>query len=360
MTASLRTLRPGDDRASVEILDQSRLPHEVTTVRLTTVDEVAEAIRAMWVRGAPLIGVTAAWGMALALRHDPSDAALDRAAALLAVQRPTAANLRWAVEQVADAVRAIPIADRAAIAWDVAARIMADDEAGNRRIAEFGQPLIREIAARKSPGEPVNILTHCNAGWLAATAWGTATAPIYLAHQTGVAVHVWVDETRPRNQGAALTAWELARAGVPHTVIVDNAGGHLMQRGAVDLCLVGADRVAANGDVVNKIGTYLKALAAHDNGIPFHVAIPTSTIDPASRDGSAIPIEERDPDEVLTVIGRAEGGLARVRVAAAGSAAINPGFDVTPARLVTSLITERGCCEASGRGIAGLFRETAA
>ncbi len=355
MNAPLRTIQAGRDGARVTILHQSRLPADVAALALTQLEAVAEAIGAMRVRGAPLIGVTAAWGVALALRHDPSDAGLARAAEVLIRQRPTAVNLRWAVERVAAAVRGLSAADRADAAWVEAASIMAEDESGNERIAEHGLPLIQEIARRKHDGDAVQVLTHCNAGWLATTAWGTATAPIYLAHQQGIPVHVWVDETRPRNQGAALTAWELARAGVPHTVIVDNAGGHLMQRDRVDLCLVGADRVAANGDVVNKIGTYLKALAARDGGIPFHVAMPTSTIDLAAIDGMMIPIEERDPDEVLGVTGYADGVPVRVALTAPATRAANPGFDVTPARLVTSLITERGCIAPTPAAIAALM-----
>ena len=350
----MHTIAPRAD-GTVEILDQTRLPHEAVIVVLRTIEDVARAIRTMQVRGAPLIGVAAAWGLALALRDDPSDAALDRATAFLAAQRPTAVNLRWALERVGRGVRSLVPAERGDTAWGEAARMAEEDAETNRRIGQHGLELVRDIAGRKPAGEPVNILTHCNAGWLACTAWGTATSPVYQAHEAGVPVHVWVDETRPRNQGASLTAWELGRAGIPHTVIVDNAGGHLMQRGRVDLCLVGADRVAANGDVANKIGTYLKALAARDTGVPFHVAMPHSTIDWDLSDGLQAPIEERDPGEVLSILGQTEAGMLAVELAAPGTAAANPAFDVTPARLVTGFVTERGRCVASAEGLRELY-----
>jgi methylthioribose-1-phosphate isomerase len=353
-----RTIWLASDGWSVEIIDQTRLPHELVVVSLRTVEGVAHAIKAMQVRGAPLIGAAAAYGVCLALRADASDEALDRAVAFLAAQRPTAINLRWALDEMRHAVRNLPRGRRVAAAYARAAEICDGDVATNRRIGEHGLRAILAAAGRKSPGEPVNVLTHCNAGWLACVDIGTATAPIYAAHDRGIPVHVWVDETRPRNQGAALTAFELGAHGVPHTIVVDNAGGHLMQRGLVDLCIVGTDRVTANGDVANKIGTYLKALAARDNGVPFYVALPHSTIDWALDSGADIPIEERGADEVLTMSGRTEDGrIARVQVAAPGSPARNDAFDVTPARLVTGLITERGVCEASRAGLASLYSQ---
>ena len=326
-----RTIWPAADGA-VEIIDQTLLPHRVEIVRLETLDDAVDAIAAMRVRGAPLIGVTAAWGLALALRADPSDAGLAEARASLAASRPTAVNLAWALERVAGVVLGLPPAERAEAAAAEAAAIAEEDVAACRRIGEHGAALIAAIAERKPSGGPVNILTHCNAGWLAAVDWGTALAPVYVAQERGVALHVWVDETRPRNQGAALTAFELGQQGVAHTIIVDNAGGHLMQRGRVDLCLVGADRITRTGDVANKIGTYLKALAAADTGVPFHVAAPSSTIDWRLTDGlSQIPIEERDAAEVTHVEGAlADGERGSVRVAPPGSPAANIAFDVTP------------------------------
>ena len=341
----------------VAIIDQTQLPHRFATARLASLDEAAHAIGAMLVRGAPLIGVTAAYGMALALRAEPSDAGLDAAAAQLMAARPTAVNLRWAVERVAGAIRSLAPALRAAAAYRLAGQIADEDVAINRAIGRHGLPLI-ESAARAAGARPVNILTHCNAGWLATVDWGTALAPIYRAHDAGIPLHVWVDETRPRNQGAGLTAWELARHGVPHTVIVDNAGGHLMQRGRVDLCLVGTDRTTATGDVCNKIGTYLKALAAKENGVPFYVALPSPTIDWTLTDGLAIPIEERDPAEVTLVWGRDKAGeIAAVQVVPDGSPALNHAFDVTPARFVSALITDRGVASASAGGLLGLYPE---
>ncbi len=354
-----RSISPGEDGGSVHIVDQTALPHAFRRVRLTTLEEAAHAIRTMQVRGAPLIGATAAYGLALALLRDPSDAALTRAGETLLATRPTAVNLRWAIERVSGSVRALPPDRRAAEAFRLAGEIAEDDVARNRRIGEHGLALIREAAARR-PGHPISILTHCNAGWLATVDWGTATAPIYMAHDAGIPVHVWVDETRPRNQGAGLTAWELGQHGVPHTVVADNAGGHLMQQGRVDLCLVGTDRTTARGDVANKIGTYLKALAAHDNGVPFWVAVPSPSIDWTLVHGRDVPIEERDADEVALVSGRAEDGVVRtVRVVAPGSPVANPAFDVTPARLITGLVTERGVTEASAEGLARLFPERA-
>jgi methylthioribose-1-phosphate isomerase len=349
------------DGWSVRILDQTKLPWSLDILRLTDEEQVAHAIRAMQVRGAPLIGAVAAYGVALALRRNASTANLDRVCGLLGGTRPTAINLRWALERMRAALHNLPAEHRVAAAYAEAAAIADDDVETCRRIGEHGLPLIREIAARKPPGEPVNILTHCNAGWMATVDYGTALSPIYQAHDGGVPVHVWVDETRPRNQGAALTAWELGKHGVRHTVVADNAGGHLMQRGEVDLVIVGTDRVTRTGDVANKIGTYLKALAARDNGVPFWVALPHSTLDMRVRDGVAeIPIEERAEAEVTALTGRtADGRLETVRVVAEGSAAANPAFDVTPARLVTGLITERGRCEASEAGLLALYPEKA-
>jgi methylthioribose-1-phosphate isomerase len=343
----------------VRIFDQTRLPWAVEILRLTEVAQVVHAIKSMQVRGAPLIGAVAAYGLALAMRRDASSSAMEREAARLAEARPTAINLRWAIARMLTRLRDTMPAERAAAAYEEAAAICDEDAAQCEAIGRHGSELI--AAAARAPGRAVNVLTHCNAGWLATVDWGTALAPIYRAHDQGIAVHVWVDETRPRNQGAALTAWELGSHGVPHTVVADNAGGHLMQHGKVDLVIVGTDRVTRTGDVANKIGTYLKALAARDNGVPFWVAVPSSTIDWTVSDGVAeIPIEERDAAEVTEVTGRtAEGAIATVRVAAAGSKAANPAFDVTPARLVSGLITERGRCDASAAGLAGLFPELA-
>jgi len=338
----------------VEIIDQTRLPHEFITRVLATPEDAAEAIAVMRVRGAPLIGATAAYGLALAADRDPSDAGLDRAAQMLIATRPTAVNLKWAVDRVLSVLMSREVSGRSQAAWVEAAALCEEDVAQNQAIGRHGLPLIQAVAARK-PG-PVNILTHCNAGWLGTVDWGTALAPIYAAAEAGVAVHVWVDETRPRNQGASLTAWELNQAGIHHTVIADNAGGHLMQQGRVDLCIVGTDRTAANGDVCNKIGTYLKALAAFDNGVPFYVAAPGPSIDFALASGRDIPIEERSADEVGRIAGRTdEGRLVSVHLTPEGSACANPAFDVTPARLVTGLITERGVCAASPAGLAALY-----
>jgi methylthioribose-1-phosphate isomerase len=356
-----RTIWLGADGRAVEIIDQTRLPHELVVARLETVEDAGRAIKTMQVRGAPLIGATAAYGVCLALREDASDEALDRAIAFLAEQRPTAVNLRWALEEMRAAVRNLPRERRVAAAYARAAEICEEDVATNRRIGEHGLRTILAAVERKPAGERVNVLTHCNAGWLACVDIGTATAPIYAAHDRGIPLHVWVDETRPRNQGAALTAFELGAHGVPHTIIVDNAGGHLMQRGLVDLVIVGTDRVTANGDAANKIGTYLKALAAMDNGVPFYVALPHSTIDWTLASGADIPIEERGADEVLAMSGRTEDGrVVRVEIAAPGSPARNDAFDVTPARLITGLITERGVCAASREGLASLYEVTGA
>lgn len=356
-----RTIWLAQDGWRVVVIDQTRLPFRFETVTLGSVAQAADAIRNMVVRGAPLIGATAAYGVALAMRADASDAALEAALALMGATRPTAVNLQWALARMRRVLAPLHATDRAEAAYGEAALICDEDVALCRAIGEHGLPLIRAIAARKPAGEPVNILTHCNAGWIATVDWGTALAPIYRAHDAGIAVHVWVDETRPRNQGGALTAYELGAHGVPHTVVVDNAGGHLMQRGQIDMVIVGTDRTTANGDVANKIGTYLKALAARDNGVPFYVALPSPTIDWTMTDGlRQIPIEERAAREVTHVQGLADDGETRaVRVVAPGSAVANPGFDVTPARLVTGLITERGVCPASQGGLAGLFPDLA-
>jgi methylthioribose-1-phosphate isomerase len=347
----IRSIWPvGDD--AFGIIDQTKLPHEVVFLTLRSANDAAHAIKTMQTRGAPLIGAVGAYGLALEMRRDPSDENLQKTHDFLAETRPTAINLRWALGRIRDALLNQPRDARAALAWKEAAAIC---EAMSRAIGANGLKIIQAIAAKK-PGQTVNILTHCNAGWLATVDYGTALAPIYLAHDAGVPLHVWVDETRPRNQGASLTAFELGSHGVQHTIIADNAGGHYMQAGQVDMAIVGTDRVTANGDVANKIGTYLKALAAKDNDVPFYVALPSSTIDWTLARGADIPIEERGADEVLKMAGRlADGSVAVVEIAAPGSGAANPGFDVTPARLVTGLITERGTCAATPEGLRGLF-----
>jgi methylthioribose-1-phosphate isomerase len=353
-----RAIEPTAGAEAVTVLDQARLPHEVAWVTLADLDAFARAIREMTVRGAPLIGATAAWGVAIALRADASDAGLERACAVLAATRPTAVNLRWALDRVRGAVAELAPGERPAAAAVAAQAICDEDVATCEAIGRHGAALIRR-AAEAAGGRPVRVLTHCNAGWLATVDWGTALAPVYQAHEAGIAVHVWVDETRPRNQGM-LTAWELAQHGVPHAVIADNAGGHLMQRGEVDLCLVGTDRTTRNGDVCNKIGTYLKALAARDTGVPFYAAVPSSSIDWAAAGPADVPIEERSEGEVRAIAGRgADGRVVRVDVVPASSAVANPAFDVTPARLVTGLVTERGVADASGAGLAALFPERA-
>ena len=349
------------DGWSVSAIDQRRLPHEFVVVGIDNAQAAAEAIRSMLVRGAPLIGATAAYGMALAMRDDRSDTNLDRAYEILVKSRPTAINLKWALDEMRAALAPIDSVERAEAAYARADEIVEQDVEINRGIAANGLALIEAIAANK-PGETVNVLTHCNAGWLATVDWGTATSPIYQAHDRGIPIHVWVDETRPRNQGASLTAWELGHHGVPHTVIADNTGGHLMQHRMVDLAIVGTDRVAANGDVCNKIGTYLKALAAYDNGVPFYVALPSPTIDFRINDGIAeIPIEQREASEVTEMTGRTKDGrIETVRVVPEGSRAANYAFDVTPARLVTGLITERGVLGANRAALASAFPERAA
>ena len=341
----------------VEVIDQTALPHVFRTLALSDVDETVRAIGTMVVRGAPLIGATGAYGLALAAQADASDQALKAAAHALSEARPTAVNLRWAVERSLKTVLAHPQSNRVAAAWAEAEAIADEDVAFCQSIGRHGSELIRKAY---DGSRPVNVLTHCNAGWLATVDWGTALSPIYAAHEQGIPVHVWVDETRPRGQGAALTAWELLHHGVPHTVIADNAGGHLMQHGKVDLCIVGSDRTTAHGDVCNKIGTYLKALAARDNGVPFYAALPVSTIDWSLKAGADIPIEERSAREVTEVSGRtADGRIETVRVTPEGSPAANPAFDVTPARLVTGIITERGVAEASREGLLALYPEQA-
>lgn len=348
------------DGVSVRAIDQRRLPHEFVVADIRDCDAAAEAIRTMLVRGAPLIGATAAYGVALAMRLDTSDAALARAYDTLIVTRPTAINLKWALEEMRAALSPLEPSARAAAAFARAGEIAEQDIEINRSIGAHGLAVIEKLRADKKANNRINVLTHCNAGWLATVDWGTATAPIYMAHDRGWDVHVWVDETRPRNQGASLTAWELSHHGVPHTVIPDNTGGHLMQHGMVDLVIVGTDRVAANGDVCNKIGTYLKALAAHDNEVPFYVALPSPTIDFSVSDGKRIPIEQRDAEEVTMMRGRTvDGRIETVRVVSEGSPVANYAFDVTPARLVTGLITERGVLEPDRAALAGAFPERA-
>jgi methylthioribose-1-phosphate isomerase len=352
-----RTIWLADDGRGVEIIDQTKLPFTFEVTRLEDCAAAATAIRDMWVRGAPLIGATAAYGMALAMREDPSDENVTASAQALMATRPTAVNLRWAV----DAMQALllPLAPNAReqAAYIRAVEICDEDVAICSSIGDYGLSLIHNVWEARGKPDRVNVLTHCNAGWLATVDWGTALAPIYKAHDAGIPVHVWVDETRPRNQGASLTAWELGKHGVAHTVIVDNVGGHLMQHGMVDMCITGTDRTTAAGDVCNKIGTYLKALAAHDNGVPFYVSLPGPTIDWTIDDGVRdIPIEQRDTVEVTHMTGRTAGGdVETVEIVPAGSPAANFAFDVTPARFVTGLITERGVCSASKIGLAGLY-----
>jgi methylthioribose-1-phosphate isomerase len=348
------------DATEVRIIDQRWLPHEFRIVALSTLEDFAMAISDMWVRGAPLIGATAAYGMAEQMQRDPSDAAMAMAYEVLNATRPTAINLKWALDRCRAALAPLAPEARAAAAFKLAHEVAEEDVEINRNIGLNGLEIIRRIAADKPDGEPVRLLTHCNAGWLATVDWGTATSPMYHAAEAGIPIHVWVDETRPRNQGG-LTAWELGSHGIPHTYITDNAGGHLMQHGLVDMVITGTDRTTASGDVCNKIGTYLKALAARDNGIPFYVALPSPTIDWSVDDGVRdIPIEARNAREVTHIQGVGPGGaISQVRVVPEGTPGGNPAFDVTPARLVTGLITERGVAEASRAGLAGLFPERA-
>ncbi|WP_150524292.1 S-methyl-5-thioribose-1-phosphate isomerase [Roseibium sediminis] len=355
-----RSLWWDEGAKALQIIDQRWLPHDFRVQQVDSLQDFADAIVEMRVRGAPLIGATAAYGMALAARLDPSDAHLNSAWEQFNKTRPTAINLRWALNRCRDYLLPLPEAARADAALKLAHEIADEDVEINRNIGLNGLKLIREISARKPAGEPVRILTHCNAGWIATVDWGTATSPMYHAHDEGIAIHIWVDETRPRNQGA-LTAWELGSHGIPHTYITDNAGGHLMQHSLVDLVITGTDRTTRRGDVCNKIGTYLKALAAKDNGVPFYVALPSPTIDWTVDDGVAeIPIEERSTSEVTHIMGRDQAGaIGTVQVTPDGSSGGNPAFDVTPNRLVTGLITERGICDASPEGLAGLFPEFA-
>ena len=355
---SYRSIWRDPDSGEVKIIDQRWLPHDFRIATLSTLEEFATAIREMWVRGAPLIGATAAYAMAEEMARDASEASIDRAWDILHDTRPTAINLRWALNRCRDHLKSLPEAERADAARLLADNVADEDVEINHNIGRHGLKLIEEIAARKPAGEPVRVLTHCNAGWIATVDFGTATSPIYLAAEAGIPVHVWVDETRPRNQGA-LTAWELGSHGVNHQYIVDNAGGHLMQQGLVDIVIVGTDRTSAGGDVCNKIGTYLKALAARDNDIPFYVALPSPTIDWTVEDGIAdIPIEQRNPDEVTHVMGKDEAGTIEVvQVSPDQTEGGNPAFDVTPRRLVTGLITERGIAEASPEGLLTLFPE---
>jgi methylthioribose-1-phosphate isomerase len=352
---AMRPLWPTPQRDALMVIDQRALPHRLAIERLATPQAVFTAIRDMWVRGAPLIGATAAYGLAMQMSMDASDASLSNSVAWFNSARPTAVNLAWAQQRMQRKLLSFAMAQRAQAAWDEADAIAEEDVRVNHAMGQHGLALLQAIAARKAG--PVQVLTHCNAGWLATVDWGTATSPMYQAHQAGLPIHVWVDETRPRNQGASLTAWELGQAGVPHTLIADNAGGHLMQRGQVDMCIVGCDRVTARGDVCNKIGTYLKALAAFDNGVPFYVAMPTSTLDMTLIDGiKEIPIEERSAREVTHMAGRnAAGEVVEVQISADGTAAANPAFDVTPARLVTGLITEHGVVAASAPALRQLM-----
>lgn len=354
-----RTIWLNSNGWAVDIIDQTKMPHTYEIVTMETLDDACVAIKDMLVRGAPLIGATAAYGMALALRHDARDSACSAAYEALYATRPTAVNLRWALDEMKAKVFPLPEAEREAAAYKLAAKICDDDVAQNSAIGDHGLKIIEDLWEKKGKQGVINILTHCNAGWLATVDWGTATAPMYKAFEAGIPIHVWVDETRPRNQGASLTAWELGNHGIPHTLIVDNAGGHLMQHGLVDLCIVGTDRTTASGDVCNKIGTYLKALAAHDNGVPFYVGLPSPTIDWTVDDGvKEIPIEERDQTEVTQMTGRLpDGSVATVTITPEGCKAGNFAFDVTPAKYVTGLITERGIAPASKDGLAALFAD---
>ena len=357
-----RSIRVSDDGISVDVIDQRRLPHEFEILNLKTLDDACTAIRDMVVRGAPLIGATAAYGFFLAMQEDASNTGMNKAYDALYATRPTAVNLRWALDRMRQNLVPITPGERAARAFDEAGAIAELDVEINQSIGRYGLVLIESIAMRKPPGATINILTHCNAGWLATVDWGTATAPIYMAHNAGIPLHVWVDETRPRNQGASLTAWELGHHGVPHSLIVDNTGGHLMQHGMVDLCLVGSDRTTRSGDVCNKIGTYLKALAARDNDVPFYVCLPSTTIDWTISDGIAeIPIEQRDGSEVSQVFGKTSGGKTEsVTITPDGTDVVNYAFDVTPARLITGLITESGNVEASEASLTLAFPELSA
>jgi methylthioribose-1-phosphate isomerase len=354
--ASYRALIRQPEAHHIDVIDQRALPHTLRTVRIASADDAARAIRDMWIRGAPLIGAVGAYGLALALDRNASDAALAKAHAMLNATRPTAVNLDWALTRVRRCVETLPAAARADAAWHEADRIMHEDAAINHALGAWGVTLLRAIAGQR-PG-PVRVMTHCNAGALATCGFGTATAPLFLAHAQGIALHVFVSETRPRLQGANLTAWEMRERGIAHTLFADSASGLLMRRGDIDIVFVGADRVARNGDVCNKLGTYDKALAAHDKRVPFYGALPSPTWDPSLATGDGIPIETRNEDEVLNIAGRdASGAITAVAIAPPGTQALNPAFDVTPARLITGLITERGIASASQGGMAGLFPE---
>ncbi len=356
-----RTIWVNADGWSVDVIDQTKMPHLFEVLTLKNLTDACVAIKDMVVRGAPLIGATAAYGFYLAMREDASDEGMENAYVKLYETRPTAVNLRWALDQMRDCLLALPTAERAGRAFVRAGEIADEDVEISKGMGRHGLELIKNIAAKKKPGEVINILTHCNAGWLATVDWGTATAPIYMAHNAGIPVHVWVDETRPRNQGASLTAWELGKHGVPHSLIVDNVGGHLMQHGMVDLCIVGTDRTTRAGDVCNKIGTYLKALAAFDNNVPFYVCLPSTTIDWTLRDGvKDVPIEQRDGTEVSQVMGRLPNGdVGYVTITPDGTKVANYAFDVTPARLITGLITERAVVEASEEALVAAFPDLA-
>jgi len=356
-----RTIWVNKDGWSVDVIDQTRMPHLFEVLNLKTLQDCCLAIKRMVVRGAPLIGATAAYGFYLAMREDASDQSMQSAFSQLYQTRPTAVNLRWALDQMHDCLAELAVAERAGRAFQRAGEIADEDVEISKALGRNGLELIKKIAAKKKPGEVINVLTHCNAGWLATVDWGTATAPIYMAHNAGIPLHVWVDETRPRNQGASLTAWELGKHGVPHSLIVDNVGGHLMQQGMVDLCIVGTDRTTRAGDVCNKVGTYLKALAAHDNNVPFYVCLPSTSIDWNIRDGlKHVPIEQRDGTEVSQVEGRlANGDIGQVTIAPDGTEAVNYAFDVTPARLISGLITERAVIEASEAALVAAFPELA-
>jgi len=353
-----RSVWVAEDGHTVEVLDQTKLPFEVAVIQLTSLELAAQAIKEMWIRGAPLIGAVAAYGVALAMRQNPDDEHLQQAYDVLVVTRPTAINLKWALDRICPPLRELPVHEREAAAYRIAAEIADEDVELCKSIGQHGLQIIKAIAANKAAGERVNILTHCNAGWLATVDWGTALSPIYMAYEAGINVHVWVDETRPRNQGG-LTAFELGSHGVPHTLIADNAGGHLMQHGEVDMCIVGTDRTTARGDVCNKIGTYLKALAAKANQVPFYVALPSPTLDFAVYDGvKEIPIEQRSGEEQSHVYGiDAHGQRSWVNIAPEGTACGNYAFDVTPAELITGLITERGVCQANEHALRKMFPE---
>ncbi len=352
-----RTIWSDRDEQCVFIIDQSRLPHRFEIKKLESVDDAATAISEMQVRGAPLIGATAAYAVCLALKQDPSDRSLDHACRLIHDTRPTAINLKWALDRMVSVVQSVPVESRITTAFNEADQICEEDIEACLQIGRYGLEIIESLY-RQNPDRPVNVLTHCNAGWLATIDWGTATSPIYQAQQANIPIHVWVDETRPRNQGAALTCFELGEQQVPHTLIVDNAGGHLMQLGDVDMVITGTDRTARNGDVANKIGTYLKALAAKDNNVPFYVALPSSTIDWNSGNGLEIPIEHRDQDEVTHIQGMDEhGNVGKMRISPPSSPALNPAFDITPAKLVTGLITDRGVTRACEESLVNLYPE---